>query len=102
MLIKDWGWFGGVANICTITALLLAPQLNTISFLNRIGIFVAIFCLTFLIKVIKQAYKYYESFRKPIKLLKYVNGDGAYKGFMVLVFKKTQQVEKDTLLICLL
>src|SRR5438105_1501734 len=80
-LFTEWGWFAWVANGCTIIALLLAHLFDSNwKFAYSASIVALIFVACFILHCAKMAYRFFESFREPLKVIRRVNGEGAYEG----------------------
>ncbi len=83
ILFKYWNIVDGIIFFILTLILYLFPFTN--DFTYRLILIACALFLIFVLKVIRQSYKYYLNFLSPIKVKRQVKGDGLYGGLLLIV-----------------
>ena len=56
------------------------------------------FSLTFIIKLLRQASNYFESYLAPVKVIRKATGEGIYDGYSIVVLERAPYLQNNILL----
>jgi hypothetical protein len=89
ILFQDWKALEGIGSILvSCIAFLPSSELPT----SKITVLIFGFGLIFILKIIKQFYKFYMNFHYPIKVLRKVQGDGGNLGYDIIVMENQENI----------
>ncbi len=94
--------FKGWKSIATLITIILAAIVfflpDTCSVEHKIFLFIIIFIIAFLFKVLRQSHVYYLGFLRPIRVIRKVEGDGLYDGCSIIVLENPGYLRDSALL----
>jgi len=100
VFLTDWHAFHVFISFLLPIIVFLFPSdvLQKLSLKWKIMLMIFLATFGFILKILKQFYKYYLSYLSPIKVIRKVQGDGMYTGSSIIVLENPGYLRDNTML----
>lgn len=95
ILFEDWKAFEGIAGIAVSGTAFLIPDISVIS---KFTVLLIGFLVIFILKLLKQFFKFFMNFHHPIKVVRKVQGDGLNLGMDLIVLEYQENLNVGLLM----